>query len=239
MSGVDMSLWQNLVCLSQGSIFRLILDASPFAKVILVILLGFSVVSWAVIIDKLRFFKAAARYSEMFTRRFHEGARLEELSTVSRQIPAGPYSRILLEAISHLPTRSERGSGAASDALQQDDVVRVRSAMNRTAGAEISKMESHLPFLATTGSVTPFVGLLGTVWGVMSAFLGMGVRGSATLAVVAPGIAEALIATVAGLAAAIPAVIAYNYFLSKVRTTENEMGKFVSEFCDRLATGAL
>lgn len=100
-------------------------------------------------------------------------------------------------------------------------------------------MESYLTFLATTGSVTPFVGLLGTVWGVMNAFLSMGLRGSATLAVVAPGIAEALIATVAGLGAAIPAVVAYNYFLGKVRGKENELTKFISEFCDRLSGGLL
>jgi biopolymer transport protein TolQ len=111
--------------------------------------------------------------------------------------------------------------------------------MNRSAGAEITSMETYLNFLATTGSVTPFVGLLGTVWGVMSSFLSMGVRGSATLAVVAPGIAEALIATVAGLAAAIPAVIAYNYFLGRVRAAENQMTDFISEFCDRLGTGVL
>lgn len=234
-----MSQWSNLLCLSQSSIFRLVLDASPFAKVILIVLLGFSVVSWAVIIDKLRMFKAASRYSEMFLRRFREGAGLEELSSISRQMQSGPYSRVLLQALPHLPAARQREQAGSREPIGSEELTRVRSAMSRSAGVEITSMETYLNFLATTGSVTPFLGLLGTVWGVMSSFLGMGVRGSATLAVVAPGIAEALIATVAGLGAAIPAVIAYNYFLGRVRAAENQMTDFVSEFCDRLATGAL
>ncbi len=234
-----MSQWPNLLCLGQSSIFRLVLDASPFAKIILVVLLGFSVVSWAVIIDKFRTFRAASRYSELFLRRFREGAGLEELSTISRQTQSGPYSRILLQALSQMPAARQREQAGSSQSQGPEELARVRSAMNRSAGAEVTTLETYLNFLATTGSVTPFVGLLGTVWGVMSSFLGMGVRGSATLSVVAPGIAEALIATVAGLAAAIPAVIAYNYFLGRVRAAENQMTGFISEFCDRLGTGAL
>ena len=235
------SIWQHSLALGQGNIYRLIMDASPFAKVVLVVLLGFSVISWAVIIEKIRFLRAIDRRSGLFLRRFHEGARLEELSAISKQIPANPYSSLLVGAEFELRSRSS-GNAVASEGKVHyagEDIVRVRSAMNRTASTEISKIESHLTFLATTGSVTPFIGLLGTVWGVMSAFLSMGLRGSATLAVVAPGIAEALIATVAGLAAAIPAVVAYNYFLGKVRGAENEMTKFISEFCDRLSGGLL
>jgi biopolymer transport protein TolQ len=234
-------IWQHSLALSQGSIYRLIVDASPFAKVILIVLLGFSVISWAVIIEKIRFFRAADRYSDLLLRRFREGARLEELAAISKQTPSSPYSSLLNGAESEI--RLQKGGnlvaskGSAFSATE--DVVRVRSALNRTASTEVSKMESYLTFLATTGSVTPFVGLLGTVWGVMSAFLSMGLRGSATLAVVAPGIAEALIATVAGLAAAIPAVVAYNYFLGKVRGAENDLTKFISEFCDRLSGGLL
>ncbi|KPJ60615.1 MAG: hypothetical protein AMJ46_05750 [Latescibacteria bacterium DG_63] len=227
--------------MTQGSIFRLILTSSTFAKLILIILLAFSVVSWAIIIEKVRVLRRVTRHSDLFLRRFKEGARIQELSTVSKQIPPGPYSAVALAAISEMGFYRSH-PGATSDANPRpspDDVARVKSSMNRVAGTEISKMESYLTFLATTGSVTPFVGLLGTVWGVMSAFLNMGVRGSATLAVVAPGIAEALIATVAGLAAAIPAVIAYNFFLGRVRVAENEMAKFISEFCDRLGRGAL
>jgi biopolymer transport protein TolQ len=234
-------IWQFSLALGQGSIYRLIVDASPFAKVILIVLLGFSVISWAVIIDKVRFFKAASRTSDLFLRRFRDGARLEELSAIAKQTPSGPYSNVLMGALSELGSRKDANVVPSKGNAPSvgEDIIRVRSAMNRAAGTEISRMETYLTFLATTGSVTPFVGLLGTVWGVMSAFLNMGLRGSATLAVVAPGIAEALIATVAGLAAAIPAVVAYNYFLGKVRVAENEMTKFVSEFCDRLSGGLL
>ena len=234
-------IWQQSLALSQGSIYRLIADASPFAKFILIVLLGFSVLSWAIIIDKVRFFRRTVRLSDLFVRRFHEGARLEELFSIAKQTPASPYSSIVMETESELARQrsnsqvNPRGSSSSGP----EEIVRVRSALNRAAGTEISKMESYLTFLATTGSVTPFIGLLGTVWGVMDAFLSMGLRGSATLAVVAPGIAEALIATVAGLATAIPAVVAYNYFLGKVRGSENELTKFISEFCDRLSGGLL
>ena len=106
----------------------------------------------------------------------------------------------------------------------------VERALNRACSSETTKLESALGFLATTGSASPFIGLFGTVWGIMNAFRGIGIKGSATLAVVAPGISEALIATAAGLAAAIPAVIFYNYYLREIRTITSEMDNFASEF---------
>ena len=110
--------------------------------------------------------------------------------------------------------------------------------MQRTRADEMERLERHVSFLATTGSVAPFVGLMGTVWGVMTSFLNIGVQGSASLVVVAPGIAEALIATLAGLAAAIPAVIGYNSLVSKLRTLDSGAGSFVSEFSDALVLEA-
>ncbi|MFH0778068.1 MAG: MotA/TolQ/ExbB proton channel family protein [Candidatus Eisenbacteria bacterium] len=232
------SVWEHSLLMSQGGIFRLVVSASGFSKFILVVLVGFSVASWAVIIEKVRFFRNAERHSELFLRRFRQSAGLDELGAIAQQTATSPYSTVLLEGIRELRGEAAVGPGAPAAAKgSAEQVSRLRSAMSRASDTEVSRTERHLGFLATTGSVTPFVGLLGTVWGVMSAFLNMGVRGSATLAVVAPGIAEALIATVAGLAAAIPAVVAYNYFLGKVRTSENEMTKFVSEFCDRLSRG--
>jgi len=134
-------------------------------------------------------------------------------------------------------SKSGRSSGGAGDLANGDipsvelvGVDNVERALNRAAGQEASKLESALGFLATTGSASPFIGLFGTVWGIMNAFRGIGFRGSATLAVVAPGISEALIATAAGLAAAIPAVIFYNYYLSRIRFITQEMDNFSSEF---------
>ena len=113
---------------------------------------------------------------------------------------------------------------------QAIDVGRFQRTLSLIASEELIRLERQLPFLATTGSATPFIGLFGTVWGVMNAFHGIGLRGSASLAIVAPGISEALIATAAGLAAAIPAVIAYNYFVSQLRVMAIEMENFASEF---------
>jgi biopolymer transport protein TolQ len=123
---------------------------------------------------------------------------------------------------------------APLDDLSEDGLKRFEGAMEIAIAEEISGLEQHLPFLATTGSVSPFFGLLGTVWGVMDSFMRIGVAGTANLGAVAPGIAEALIATVAGLATAIPAVIAYNAFLRKIEVIRGQMERFVFEFLARV-----
>src|SRR5215510_9044420 len=111
--------------------------------------------------------------------------------------------------------------------------------MDRSASEEAAELERHVGFLATVGSVSPFIGLMGTVWGVMTSFLNIGAQGSASLVVVAPGIAEALIATIAGLAAAIPAVVGYNHLIGRLRDFANNTGRFASEYLDhRLVGGA-
>jgi biopolymer transport protein TolQ len=119
---------------------------------------------------------------------------------------------------------------ARPEEISLSSLDNVERALNRASSTEMTKLESALGFLATTGSASPFIGLFGTVWGIMETFKSIGARGSATLAVVAPGISEALIATAAGLAAAIPAVIFYNYFLNKSRTMVQEMDNFADEF---------
>ena len=125
---------------------------------------------------------------------------------------------------------------AAGSQAQVYDIA--QRTMDRSANEEAAALERHVGFLATTGSVSPFIGLMGTVWGVMTSFLNIGAQGSASLVVVAPGIAEALIATVAGLAAAIPAVVGYNHLLGKLRDITNATGQFTTEFLDRRAGGA-
>ena len=119
---------------------------------------------------------------------------------------------------------------ARPEEISLSSIDNVQRALNRASNTEMTKLESSLGFLATTGSASPFIGLFGTVWGIMETFKAIGARGSATLAVVAPGISEALIATAAGLAAAIPAVIFYNYFLNKSKTMVQEMDNFADEF---------
>ena len=211
----------------RASIPALIAHASPFSKFILLVLLAQSVYTWAVLWNRLRLYQRV---------RLRDAAFL----TAWRKLPDGADCR--LAADQHAGSVLARAALVGQRTLEQlpaDKVPRearmelAHRAMDRAATDEVSTLEKHVGFLATTGSVAPFVGLLGTVWGVMVAFIDIGAQGSATLAVVAPGIAEALIATVAGLAAAIPAVIGYNHCLGRLRDFGDRAGQFSSEFVDR------
>ncbi len=223
----------------ERSIPTLIMQAGPVAKSVLLVLLFFSVVSWAIILQKsIRF-----RTLVLASRRFWRDYAGHGLTDAMKRCSAPAYSATPLRSL--LLAGLREGEGIGADDLAAGDGKRVggvdpgkkdmiERAMERTALAELAALERHIPFLATTANVSPFFGLFGTVWGVMSSFLAMGVKGSASLAVVGPGIAEALITTVAGLAAAIPAVIAYNYFLGRLRRLSIDMDRFRSSLADRL-----
>ncbi len=133
------------------------------------------------------------------------------------------------EELSKVNTKT-KGSDRSADSFSLSSLDNIERSLNNASNSEMTKLESAIGFLATTGSASPFIGLFGTVWGIMDTFQGIGARGSATLAVVAPGISEALVATAAGLAAAIPAVIFYNYFLNKSKIMVQEMDNFAAEF---------
>jgi biopolymer transport protein TolQ len=212
----------------RASVPALIAQASPFAKVVLVVLLVMSVYSWAIIWNRVRLFQRVRRADAIFLQLFRKrGAApgtvawgdLHPQSILAKVAAAG-------QRAAERPAPAPAGVGS---------LVHVQHAMERVGADEISQLEKHVGFLATTGSVAPFIGLMGTVWGVMAAFLGIGAQGSATLVVVAPGIAEALIATVAGLGAAIPAVVAYNYLVGRLREFNSTTAAFVTEFLDRHA----
>ena len=202
------------------SAFGLILQAGLFVKVILGILLSFSIGSWAIIFYKQAFFLAASRESNAFLKSFRAGADAKTLAGVAKSHKNSPLANVFSTVY------SDFGRG------QRDELHR---SLRRYATLEAAKLHAYLTFLGTTGSTAPFIGLLGTVWGIMNAFRGIGSSGSASLAVVAPGIAEALITTAAGLAAAIPAVMAYNYFLSRARRLTIETEDFSEELMDHLA----
>jgi biopolymer transport protein TolQ len=212
----------------RASVPALVAHSGPFAKAILVLLLAMSVYSWAVIWDRLRLYIRVQRVDRAFLEAF-------------RKLPAGGDLRKLCDQ--HGKSLLARVAQAGERALDQHPAeaggsVALRyeiaqRAMDRTASEEVANLERHVGFLATTGSVSPFIGLAGTVWGVMSAFLNIGAQGSASLVVVAPGIAEALIATVAGLAAAIPAVVGYNHLLGRLRDFSNATAQFASEYLER------
>lgn len=223
--------------LSSG-VLELVLNAGPVAKVVLAILLLFSIVSWALIVEKWWQMRRVRRQTLGFVKVFREGRRPSLVHAAARKFRDSPLAQVYAAAyaeISGVPDVMDSVVDDGEDGLSAERLDAVHRAMRRSAGLEIANLERYLPFLATTASATPFIGLFGTVWGIMSSFHGISTQGSASLAVVAPGISEALIATAAGLAAAIPAVIGYNYFLNRVRHWATEMDGFMLDLLNVLS----
>jgi biopolymer transport protein TolQ len=217
----------------RASVPSLVMAAGPFAKGILLLLVVMSVYSWAVIWNRMRLYSRVEKADQAFLGAFRRLPANADSRLVCEQHPSSLLARVALTGQRALDQHP--ASPNNTRALRYEIALR---AMDRAASEETAGLERHIGFLATTGSVSPFIGLLGTVWGVMSAFLNIGAQGSASLVVVAPGIAEALIATVAGLAAAIPSVVAYNHLLGRLREFGNGTGQFASEYLDRRLEGA-
>ncbi len=211
----------------RSSIWGLVLQAGPFAKGILILLLIMSVVCWAVIWNRMRLYSRVEKADRGFLAAFRRLPPNTDFRLVCEQHPQSLLARIAL--VGHRGLEQHPAETVGSPALRYEIVQR---AMDRSASEETARLERSVGFLATTGTVSPFIGLLGTVWGVMAAFLNIGTQGSASLVVVAPGIAEALIATIAGLAAAIPAVVGYNHLLGRLRDFSNATSSFATEFLD-------
>jgi biopolymer transport protein TolQ len=216
-------------------VLKHVMLAGPIVKLVLLLLVGFSVVSWAIIFLKFRLFKGIERNQAGFARAFAEGKSLSALYELAEQGEKSPLTEVFRAGYLEL-TRIQRERGEASQGGRTAPfpVENVYRAMYKTTHEQVGGMENLLPFLATTGSATPFIGLFGTVWGIMNAFSGIATTGNATLATVAPGIAEALVATAAGLGAAIPSVIGYNYFLTRIRTIHTRIDSFTTEFINFL-----
>jgi biopolymer transport protein TolQ len=210
----------------------IILGAGIIVKLVLLLLLSFSVVSWAIILFKFVQVQRAKNESERFMDFFWKSKRFDAIASQVDRFANSPLTVLFNEGYSELKKVVETESKGDVTALSTDlgGVENVSRALRRATNSEITRLEKYLTFLATTGSTSPFIGLFGTVWGIMTAFEGIGKTGSASLAVVAPGIAEALIATAIGLVAAIPAVMAYNHFQHKIRVLINEMDSFTTEF---------
>jgi biopolymer transport protein TolQ len=215
-----------------ASVPALVMRSGPFAKGVLALLLVVSVYSWTVIVNRWRLYALVEREDRAFLNAFRAVPPDAELRLVFDQHPKSLLARVARAGQKSLEQHPEQAGN--TNAMRYEIAQR---AMDRSAHEETSRLERHVGFLATAGSVSPFIGLMGTVWGVMSAFLNIGVQGSASLVVVAPGIAEALIATVAGLAAAIPAVVAYNSFTNRLREFHNATSAFASEYLDRRLGG--
>ena len=219
----------------------LILQAGVVAKGVLALLLVFSLASWTLIFLKFRVLGRADRQDERFLRLFREGKQLSGMYEDSRRLPQSPLAALFREGYKELSymLKGNPGAGGQPGAeaamkpmdLPPDDLLaRLSRTLRHASLREISGLERSLIFLATTGNITPFIGLFGTVWGIMDAFHSIGMTGSANLGAVAPGIAEALITTAAGLAVAIPGVIAYNYFLNRIKGAATRMDLFGLEF---------
>jgi biopolymer transport protein TolQ len=212
---------------ARATIPGLVAQASPFSKAVLALLAVLSVYSWAVIWNRMRLYARVAKQDASFVTRFRQLPDQADFRVIAEQHPASILGRTALAGYKTLEQLAVANVGVTAR------FELAQRSMDRAANDEVAALERHVGFLATTGNVAPFIGLMGTVWGVMAAFVNIGAQGSASLIVVAPGIAEALIATIAGLAAAIPAVIGYNHCLGRLREFGNTAGSFTSEFLDR------
>ena len=221
-----------------GSLFDMVIHAGFVVQLVLLLLLVFSVVSWAIILMKYFAIRKIVRENGMFLSIYMRSTKLSEIFPEAKKFHNSTLAEIFRAGYSELAkvAKAVRGNPAGKETadvggqgVEIAGIGNVERALNRACGSEAGKLETALGFLATTGSASPFIGLFGTVWGIMDTFKGIGARGSATLAVVAPGISEALIATAAGLAAAIPAVVFYNYYLNRIKNMTLEMDNFASE----------
>ena len=227
--------------LFRSGLFGLLSSLSLVSKVVLLVLLGFSVFSWALILYKWRFFRDQEAADERFLRAFEKvHDPLEAFRRVDRHRSSGVasvYAEVAkcYQVLGNGAIKGREIAPAADDIDKIPTQYYVERILGHAIQEQISRNETYLPFLATTGNITPFIGLLGTVLGIIDAFREIGVQGTASISAVAPGVAEALVATAAGLFAAIPAVIAYNYFLGRVRRQASRMERFGIDWMNVLA----
>ncbi len=214
------------------------LNSSIMAKSVLLLLLLFSVVSWAIILQKYFFFKNAKNEDKRFLAYFSKASNLLNIYDYARELEFSTVARVFLvgyrELFIYQEMAQEKNPKRApidnEKIVSVKDIKGITLALNKAINAEVSRLSRRLDFLATTGSTAPFIGLFGTVWGIMTSFSAIGFQGSASIGGVAPGIAEALIATAAGLIAAIPAVIFYNYLSDKIRMFTSDLDDFFHDF---------
>ena len=217
----------------QAGVFSLILGAGLVVKLVMLLLLVFSLVSWAIILVKLISLAKAKRESSVFLDLFWSSNELDTLYKKAEKLAAAPIPAVFRAGYVELVkvTEPRGGLAAGNQKGEPGDLETVLRAMKREKRSQVTGLERAVPFLATVASASPFIGLFGTVWGIMNSFQGLiGAEGSTTIQAVAPGIAEALIATAIGLLAAIPAVIFYNLFLNRIKVLSAEMENFSSDF---------
>ncbi len=213
------------------SLLYILNDAGPVVKFVMLLLLFFSIISWAIVFIKFRYIRQAYRESTDFTEMFWQCRTLSDAFSKAKVLQSSPVARIFMTAYMEV-ARLDKKEGQTlknTEVSYFQAMGSVKRTLRRAINVELRRLTQLVPFLATAGNTAPFIGLFGTVWGIMGTFQGIGRSGSASLAVVAPGISEALVATAAGLAVAIPAVIAYNYFTDRIRVLDSELQSFSSD----------
>jgi biopolymer transport protein TolQ len=214
-------------------LFYMLSEAGPVVKFVMLVLLFFSITSWAIMFIKFRYIRKAFKESADFIDIFWQCRNLADAFSKAKALRQSPVARIFIAAYMEIVRSDSKDKNSeqmrVSQATQFQIIGSVKRSLKRSIGVELRRIVQLIPFLATAGNTAPFIGLFGTVWGIMDTFQGIGLSGSASLAVVAPGISEALIATAAGLAVAIPAVIAYNYFTDRIRGLDSELQSFSSD----------
>jgi biopolymer transport protein TolQ len=209
----------------------LLFQADLVVQLVLFALVGMSVACWVIIIAKAKLIKEATRQSQDFLELFWGSRRLDHVYEETSNYPDSPIAEVFKAGYVELNKLSSAGNPAAQGGTPLLGATEnVERSLRRASTVEITSLEHRISFLATTGATAPFIGLFGTVWGILRAFQRIGVEGSASIEVVGPDIAHALIATAVGLAAAIPAVMAYNYFNTRLRVLSSEMENFSSDF---------
>jgi biopolymer transport protein TolQ len=218
------------------SLFDLFLQSGGFAFAILALLILFSLFSWMIIFRKWVTFRRIESQNRAFAAFFRKNPRLSEVNAACEHYSGSTLPGIFSAGYQELNSqiKAMKTPASAQPVLTDRNLAGIQRSLQRAAAAELSVLEKSLSWLATTGAVTPFIGLLGTVVGIINAFIGLGFEKTSSIQAVAPGIAEALIATAAGLFAAIPAVIAYNQFVNKLKNAAIEMDDFSMEFMNLL-----
>ncbi len=209
--------------------WTLIAEATLIVKAVIGLLVLMSLGCWYIIGYKYRFLSAATRQSKRFIDAFWHSRNIDEIYQTAKELKKSPIAAMFQAGYKELARLNSDAKTTAAERDREADLANINRTLHRAQTTEITKLESMVPFLATTGSAAPFIGLFGTVWGIMMAFLSMDKKG-ATIEKVAPGIAEALFATAIGLVAAIPAVMAYNYFQRRIRVHVADMQTFTQDY---------
>lgn len=220
----------NTPQIAHQSWIDLILQSGLMAKFVLILLLAASILCWAIMLLKWKMLRQASRQNQAFLDIFWKGKSIDEIYTLVENYARSPVARVFESGFREL----KKLSNAEIRAYTDSSIDNIQRALSRTLTARITELEKHISWLGTTASAAPFVGLFGTVWGIINSFQNIGATGSANLAVVAPGISEALITTAMGIAAAIPAVVAYNHFVGQIRRIAIDTEGFSKDFLNIL-----